>query len=266
MKYKFFRYLKQTFSPWVHKKNIFVALLGSGIFLALFTSFNFVEAKLLPLSPWKSGDLQSFVNPSLSSLESDSPSLGEKIDEPAEEADDEEISLEVNDEEESLIEENFDDSTSEINEDDESDQPSEVDTRQRVTVVRVIDGDTFTARDGSILFTVRLIGVNAPESVDPKTPVQCWGPEASQHLKQYLSGKTVVLQADSAVGNKDAYGRILRYVLLNDETNVNKWLINQGDAREYTFKTPYSLQKEFKQAQLEAKQKKLGLWGACKKK
>jgi micrococcal nuclease len=136
-------------------------------------------------------------------------------------------------------------------------------------VVRVVDGDTIAVEIDGANITVRLLGIDTPETVDPRKPVQCFGKEASDETKSLLTGKTVRLGFDSsqgtpcAVGTCDAYGRTLAYVFLPDGTDINETLIAQGFAREYTYDRPYAYQAEFQEAEARAREAKLGLWRAC---
>jgi len=134
-----------------------------------------------------------------------------------------------------------------------------------VNVNRVIDGDTIEVILNGQKKKVRLIGINTPETVDPRRPVQCFGKEASNYAKQLLTGKTVYLESDPTQGDLDKYKRLLRYVWLDGETNVNKAMIADGYAYEYTYNTPYKYQVEFKAAQKEAEDANRGLWSptAC---
>lgn len=127
-------------------------------------------------------------------------------------------------------------------------------------VVKVVDGDTITVEKGGVNQTLRLIGINTPETVDPRKPVECFGQEASAKAKELLSGKQVRLEADPTQGELDKYQRTLRYIFLPDGTNFNRLMIEQGYAYEYTYDLPYKYQTEFKQAEKEAKAAKRGLW------
>mgnify|MGYP001566104521 CR=1 FL=1 len=153
-------------------------------------------------------------------------------------------------------------------------------------VIRVIDGDTIVVALDHKPETIRLIGINTPETVAPNRPVQCFGPEASTYLKNLLADRVVQLETDDSQDNRDKYNRFLRYVFLpnslplqampagrhggvrggRDEIHINQLLVEQGYAREYTFnkKNPYNYQAEFRAAQKLAKKNKLGLWGTCK--
>ena len=127
-------------------------------------------------------------------------------------------------------------------------------------VVRVVDGDTIVVTMHEKSVTVRLIGVNTPETVDPRNPVQCFGREASDFLKGLLSEKNVLLQTDSSQDMYDRYNRLLAYVFLEDGTNVNLSLIAQGYAYEYTYDKPYQYQEDFRKAQETAEKETKGLW------
>lgn len=90
--------------------------------------------------------------------------------------------------------------------------------------------------------------------------MQCFGKEASDHAKQVLTGQNVSLAADPTQGDKDKYGRLLRYVFLPDGTNFNLEQIQEGYAFEYTYDIPYEYQSQFKRAQDEARNANKGLW------
>ena len=132
-------------------------------------------------------------------------------------------------------------------------------------VIRVIDGDTVIVEINGKNKTVRLIGINTPETVDPRRPVECFGIEASNKAKEILNNRSVKLKADNIVGERDKYGRLLRYIFLEDGTNFNKMMISEGYAYEYTYDLPYKYQDEFKQAEKEARESKKGIWedGVC---
>jgi micrococcal nuclease len=126
-------------------------------------------------------------------------------------------------------------------------------------VIKVVDGDTIEIYLNKKIEKVRLIGVNTPETVDPRRKVECFGPEASNRLKELLEGKVVKVEADETQNDSDKYQRLLRYVYL-DNININQKMIEEGYGFEYTYKVPYKYQREFKKSQQEAKSKNLGLW------
>lgn len=128
-------------------------------------------------------------------------------------------------------------------------------------VSKVVDGDTIYVLIGGKKQTIRLIGVDTPEMVDPRRPVQCFGKEASAFIKSLLTGKSVRLEVDETQDNKDKYNRLLRYVYLEDGTLVNQELIVHGYGHEYTYEVPYKYQEAFIQAEKTAQLEKKGLWG-----
>ena len=128
-----------------------------------------------------------------------------------------------------------------------------------VKVVKVVDGDTIDVNLEGKTSRVRLIGINSPESVDPRKPVECFGKEASNKAKELLTGRFVKLESDDSQDSIDRYGRILRYVYLEDGTFFNQEMVELGYANEYTYQTPYKHQQEFKEAEADAKINKRGL-------
>jgi micrococcal nuclease len=127
-------------------------------------------------------------------------------------------------------------------------------------VTQVIDGDTIEVLMGNEEMRVRLIGIDTPEVKHPSKPQECFGIEASEAMKQFLKGKKVRLETDSSQGDKDKYNRFLRYVFLEDGTNINEAMIAEGYAKEYTYDTTYKYQKEFKEAEKKAQENNNGLW------
>ena len=126
-------------------------------------------------------------------------------------------------------------------------------------VERVIDGDTIQVRvDDGTRYTVRLIGVDTPETKHPTKPVQHFGQEASAFTKAALEGKTVRLHKDRTGDTIDRYGRWLRYVLL-DGDNFNARLIREGYAHAYR-RFPFSKRAEFIKLEEQARRRGIGLW------
>lgn len=129
-------------------------------------------------------------------------------------------------------------------------------------VTKVVDGDTIKIREGTHTTTIRLIGVDTPETVDPRKSVQCFGHEASDFMKSLVDGKSVSLQSDPTQQRYDKYGRLLAYVYLPDGTLVNEKIIRSGYGYEYTYDVPYQYQKQFKEAQKLAESEGKGLWSS----
>ena len=124
-------------------------------------------------------------------------------------------------------------------------------------VTKVVDGDTIYV--SGIKTRIRLIGVDTPETVDSRKPVQCFGPEASKYLSSLILGKYVGLEYDSSVGDKDVYDRLLRYVYLDGES-VNQKIILDGYGREASYGSSYRYRDVFLASQEYAKNNGLGLW------
>ena len=135
-------------------------------------------------------------------------------------------------------------------------------TKKLYEVVKVVDGDTIDVNLDDKIERLRLIGINTPETVDPRKAVECFGKEASEKAKSILTGKKVALENDPSQDERDKYNRLLKYVFLEDGTSFNLLMIQEGYAYEYTYDLPYKYQTEFKQAQKEAEENKAGLWGA----
>ncbi len=125
-----------------------------------------------------------------------------------------------------------------------------------VAVNEVVDGDTFKMTFEGKPFTVRLLGVDTPETVHPFKPVEFYGKQASDYLKNLLMGKQVRLNFDE---NKlDAYGRVLAYVY-SDDLFVNAEVVKQGYGYAYT-RYPFQSLTDFVAYQAEAKAAGRGLW------
>lgn len=133
-------------------------------------------------------------------------------------------------------------------------------------VTKVIDGDTIEIKSDGSTLKVRLIGIDTPETVDPRRPVGCFGKKASAETKRLIEGKHVILTKD--VSETDKYNRLLRYVFLpireGENLFVNDYLIRQGFAKILTYPPDIKYDSRFLQAQKEARDNLRGLWGQCK--
>lgn len=124
----------------------------------------------------------------------------------------------------------------------------------------ITDGDTLRIEINGDSKPVRLIAVNTPELHHPSKPVECFGKEAKAFLENLLKDKRVKLEIEPKDSDTDKYGRLLRYLFLEDGTNVNETIIKNGYGYEATYVEGYKYQKEFKAAQKHAEENKLGLW------
>ncbi len=131
-------------------------------------------------------------------------------------------------------------------------------------VQSVVDGDTIKIEIDGKVETLRLIGMNTPETVDPRRPVQCFGKEASLKLKSLLpEGSNVKIVADDTQTDVDKNGRLLRYVEV-DGYDVGAKMISEGYAYQYLYRYPYVRHIEYVQLEKDAKASGKGLWSACK--
>jgi endonuclease YncB( thermonuclease family) len=131
------------------------------------------------------------------------------------------------------------------------------------TVVEVVDGDTVVVELGGRQETIRLIGVDTPETVHPTRPVECFGRRASDHTHRLLPpGTEVRLTRD--VEPRDRYDRLLAYVQRADDgLFVNLDLVTGGWADADPFPPNTTYQRTFALAASRARSHGLGLWGAC---
>lgn len=134
--------------------------------------------------------------------------------------------------------------------------------RVRAEVVRVTDGDTIRVRLDGREYAVRYIGIDTPETVDPRRDVECFGREASAFNTQMVGGKIVELEKD--VSETDRFGRLLRYVYV-DGRMVNEELVRNGYATASSYPPDVKHQERFRALEAEARARGVGLWaeGAC---
>ncbi|KKQ34526.1 MAG: Micrococcal nuclease-like protein nuclease [Candidatus Nomurabacteria bacterium GW2011_GWB1_37_5] len=124
-------------------------------------------------------------------------------------------------------------------------------------VKRVVDGDTIELENGD---RVRYIGIDTPESVDPRMLVQCFGKEAAKRNSDLVLGKKVELVKD--ITDRDKYGRLLRYVYIGDKF-INLELIKEGYAKAYTYPPDVKYSKVFSEFEKRARESNQGLWKVC---
>ena len=136
---------------------------------------------------------------------------------------------------------------------------------EHVLVTEVLDGDTIVVLRGRRQETVRLIGVDTPETGRPDTPVQFYGPEAADLARRTLLERRVRLEFDDPDrlgGQRDAYRRLLAYVFTEDGRNFNLELVRLGCSKAFT-RFPFRYTEAFKQAEREARTAGRGLWNAA---
>jgi endonuclease YncB( thermonuclease family) len=129
------------------------------------------------------------------------------------------------------------------------------------TVTRVVDGDTIRVEIDGQEYRVRYIGIDTPETVDPRRPVGCFGREASERNRQLVDGKIVGLEKD--ISETDDFDRLLRYVWVGD-LMVNAALVEEGYALASTYPPDVKYADQFASRQTRARESQSGLWGpAC---
>ena len=130
-------------------------------------------------------------------------------------------------------------------------------------VERIIDGDTLVAKVADRSETVRLIGIDTPETVAPTRPVQCFGREASLHLEALLpAGTEITLVRDAEA--RDIYDRLLGYVVRSrDGLFVNLELVATGHAAVLNYPPNDHYADALARAEAEAVAAGRGLWSAC---
>jgi endonuclease YncB( thermonuclease family) len=136
---------------------------------------------------------------------------------------------------------------------------------ERATVVRVVDGDTIIIDRGHGEERLRYIGIDAPESVKPGSPVEFMGQEASAANARLVEGRELILEPD--VSDMDRYGRLLRYAWVEDPDRpgsllmVNLALVASGYAQAVSYPPDVRYQDDLRAAERAAREQDLGLWG-----
>ncbi len=142
-----------------------------------------------------------------------------------------------------------------------------------VRLIKVVDGDTIKVETGTgAEETIRLLGIDTPETVHPTKPVECYGPEASHFSKIELCGnatgsdcnRTVYLELDAATGDRGKYGRLLAHVWTEAGTLHNEALLAGGYALHKDYGTASRYSDRYIAAEAGAMAGGLGLWGSCK--
>lgn len=133
---------------------------------------------------------------------------------------------------------------------------------ERVLVTEVIDGDTLKINNEQ---KVRLIGIDTPETKDPRKPMQCFGKEASNELKRLIDKKYVILEKD--ISETDKYSRLLRYIYLPLESGqvlfIQDYLVRGGFAKVLTYPPDVKFNEQLREAERSAKENNRGLWSKC---
>jgi micrococcal nuclease len=127
-------------------------------------------------------------------------------------------------------------------------------------VLRVVDGDTVVLLLDAQQVRVRLIGVDTPETVHPRMPVERFGREATRFLKELAEGKSVRVAYEPGPSRMDRYGRTLAYLYLEPGgLFINREIVARGYGYAYV-KSPFQFMDDFRAAERSARENRLGLW------
>jgi endonuclease YncB( thermonuclease family) len=135
----------------------------------------------------------------------------------------------------------------------------------RARVTEVVDGDTLRVKPleqtTRSTYTVRLVGIDTPETRRPETPVECGGPGASKNLERLAEGRRVVLRTDPT---QDSYDRLLAYATRRDGKQLQLAQLRAGWAKVYVYGgKPFRRVRAFRGAQRSAREAPRGVWGEC---
>ena len=137
----------------------------------------------------------------------------------------------------------------------------------RGTVTKVVDGDTIKFESRGFESTMRLIGIDTPETKRPGYPVQCGGPAASAETARLLPrGTAIRVESDPTQDARDKYNRFLGYVYVGRQGgargSVNYRLVRAGFAKTYVYgQVPFRYAGEFLAGEIQAKKARIGVWG-----
>jgi endonuclease YncB( thermonuclease family) len=146
--------------------------------------------------------------------------------------------------------------------------PQPAATRRSARIVRVIDGDTLRVRLSSgQQITVRLIGIDTPETKRPGTAVECGGTPASSYMRriafQRSRGRLVTLVSDPSQDTTDRYGRTLAYVDASGKGDLGRLMLRSGWASVYVFENPFARLARYQAAAGQAKARRAAVWDRC---
>ncbi|MGK2877665.1 MAG: thermonuclease family protein [Solirubrobacterales bacterium] len=150
----------------------------------------------------------------------------------------------------------------------------------RGRITQVIDGDTLKVRYDGRVKTVRVIGIDTPESNKPNVPVECGAKEATSTAFEWAfkrkldrdgdglydhgrGGRTVMLRTDSTQDKTDKYGRLLAYVTSRGR-DFGQSQINKGWAEVFVFaNNPFTRFAAYEKSAVGAQGAELGVWAKC---
>lgn len=146
-------------------------------------------------------------------------------------------------------------------------EPGSQAVKIRARITSVIDGDTVKVRFANgVKATVRLIGIDTPETRKPGTPVQCGGSAATARMKQLAlrdgRGRSVTITTDPTQDLTDRYGRLLAYVNTSG-TDVGRAMVSSGWAKTYVYEVGFRRVRAYRAAERSARSAGRGVHGRC---
>jgi endonuclease YncB( thermonuclease family) len=146
--------------------------------------------------------------------------------------------------------------------------PAPPGSRRSATILRVIDGDALRVRLASgRQITVRLIGIDTPETKRPGVAVECGGRRATAYMKQLAlrrgRGRSVTLASDPSQRATDRYGRTLAYVDAAGKGDLGQLMLRSGWAAMYVFEQPFARTVRYQSAASHAERRIVGTWDWC---
>ena len=151
---------------------------------------------------------------------------------------------------------------------DQSQAPTQIEAQREGTyqVVRVVDGDTLIVkhdhrsadRASAGEARVRLLSIDAPESVKPNHPIEPWGIVATEFTKSFVAGRQVTMRFDKR--RQDRFGRWLAYIYVDDRM-LNEELVRNGLAKaKVYYADSQTVGRKLQRAEQDAKQAGRGIW------
>jgi micrococcal nuclease len=129
-------------------------------------------------------------------------------------------------------------------------------------ITRIVDGDTIRVTGGGREYTVRLLGIDTPETVHPTQPVECGGRRATAALAGF-AGRPVTLETDPTQDTYDRFDRLLAYASSRGESLQERQL-RRGWARVYVYDgRPFERLGAFRAVEQRARAAGRGIWGLC---
>ncbi len=137
----------------------------------------------------------------------------------------------------------------------------------KARITSVIDGDTLKVKFANgVRTTVRLIGIDTPETKKPGTPVQCGGRDATARMKKLAfrngRGRSVMVKTDPTQDLTDRYGRLLSYVSAAGY-DLGRIMVSSGWATTYVFKVDFQRVAKYRTAERSARSARKGVYGKC---